>query len=358
MGQLEQIRLVLDNIVFSLQKTGGGSVYWANLEQSCVDDERFDVAIIEREDAAANLSRQSMDIGKQLIVDAGHIPLRLDEVRSVPSEVHGLFHSSFYRFGKGRSCINVTTVHDFICMKQYSGLLKWFSFWQIARAVKHSKAVICITESTKQDLLHYLPSAKEKLIEVIHQGFDNRVYTYEPCERLNQVVFIGARKVGYKNFKAAVESVSLLPHTRLIIIGSPLSSEEEAMLSEALPGRFEATGFLPASDICNIFRSSIALLYLSEYEGFGVPPLEAMASGLPVIALNRSSIPEVVGDAAILLENANPEAVAKRISELLVDKDLFRNLVSKGLDRASLFSWERTADKTKEFYRRVWRQFG
>lgn len=349
---MSNINVVLDNLLFSLQKMGGGSLYWKAITESVASDADFNVKYIERHDASSNTIRQKMDLP---IFDNKEKDrnLRLDELSSVPIEGRTLFHSSFFRYGVGDECANITTVHDFICMYQYSGLLKFFSFWQIKRAVLHSQAIICISDSTKRDLLRFIPEAKSLPIEVIPQGIDE-AYSYAKRERSNQVVFIGNRSVGYKNFKKTIESVSLVKGMKLIVIGAPLTKAEVKMLDAYLPDRYQSEVFPSSEKVSHIFNESMALLYLSEYEGFGLPPLEAMKSGLPVIALNKSSIPEVVGDSAILLESADPREVALRLQRLSEDSSLFNHYVEKGAARASLYSWDKTAQRTKDFYRKVW----
>ena len=350
-----RIPLNLDNIVFSLQRTGGGSVYWAHLVQKAISDSEFDVSLYDRRDSFNNYQRQ--EIAPSIEGTCTHfskLPLRMDEVKRVSTAKPGLFHSSFYRLSSNPSDLNVTTVHDFICMKQYSGFLKWFSFNQIKHAVEGSDAIICITESTKRDLFRYIPSAQNKRVTIINQGYDSDTYVYHGVARESAVAFIGNRKLKYKNFHAAVSAVSMTKDIVLKIIGAPLSQEEKALLDEKLPGRYISYEFPSSSEVCEIFNSCIALLYLSEYEGFGVPILEAMASGLPVIALSKSSIPEVAGNSALLLSEADPSAVASYAAELAQQGDLFGSLVEKGLNRVGFFSWDKTVQSTTDFYKEIY----
>lgn len=350
------IPVIQDNMVFSLQRAGGGSVYWSHLQQSCVDDSKIKLSIIERPDALDNASRKYMNLDGVSVLPQPNYHLRIDEIRkiAVRESVPTLFHSSFFRFGVGDNCINITTVHDFICKRQYSGFVKHFSFWQIRRAVAHSDALIVISESTKKDLLAFIPEASRLPIEVIPQGYGSEFSYKGRASREKRAVFIGARGVAYKNFKAAVEAVSLTDGITLCVIGSPLTDAESSMLDSMLPGRYESYVYPTSEEICDIFNSSTALLYLSEYEGFGIPPLEAMASGLPVIAINTSSIPEVVGDAGILLETCDSVQVARELNGLLASQSYFNDVVLRGIEQASKFSWERTAELTKQYYRYIW----
>jgi len=107
--------------------------------------------------------------------------------------------------------------------------------------------------------------------------------------------------------------------------------------------------------MCRLFNESTAFLYLSEYEGFGLLAFEAMASGLPVIALNTSSIPEVEGNAAKLPDSPSPERIACVIKDLMDNDAGFELTVKEGLAQVVLFSWDRTARETSEFYDEMWR---
>ena len=347
-------RLVMDNIVYSLQRAGGGSVYWSNLQSRLIEDPTLDVEIIERTDAVNNIIRAKQGHACSTNGVNHDLPLRIDEIRKVPVSGKCLFHSSDYRLGVGRGCINITTVYDFICKKYYSGITQHFSIWQISRAVRHSQGLICISESTKRDLLEYIPSAASIPTTVICLGFDS-TYTYRSVARLKQVAFIGSRGSSYKNFQIAVDSVALVPDLELVIIGSPLTHEEEMMLQARIPGRYKSVVFPSSNEICGLFNESVALLYLSEYEGFGLPVLEAMASGLPVIALNTSSIPEVGGNAAKLLDEPAPEEIACIIKDLMDNDAGFELTVKEGLAQAALFSWDRTARETRMFYDEMWK---
>ena len=153
------IPVIQDNMVFSLQRAGGGSVYWSHLQQSCVDDSKIKLSIIERPDALDNASRKYMNLDGVSVLPQPNYHLRIDEIRkiAVRESVPTLFHSSFFRFGVGDNCINITTVHDFICKRQYSGFVKHFSFWQIRRAVAHSDALTFI----------YAPAAAVKMAVIV-----------------------------------------------------------------------------------------------------------------------------------------------------------------------------------------------
>lgn len=350
-----RIPVVLDNIIFSLQRMGGASVYWKQILEGIQRDDRFDLTIVERADGLDNKVRQALSLSAK-VVRRDHEPKRFAQFTRVSSPVDdAIFHSSCYRVAKNKQCINVTTVHDFVWAYYISGLNKKIHMWQIRNAVIGSKGIICISDSTKRDLCKFIPEASKKTIEVIPHGYDADSYTYAKRDRQRQAVFIGARTAQYKNFGLAVESVSRVSNLRLVICGAPLTEAERRCLEEKIPGRYVAETYPSSKRLCEVLQESIALLYLSEYEGFGLPVLEGMAAGVPVVAINRSSIPEVAGDAGILLDEGSPELVAERLNNLMDDSAYLVDRVDAGLERVKLFSWNRTVRETADFYERLYR---
>lgn len=348
--------VVLDNIVFSLQATGGASVYWGNVLSSADQAPDIDLHIVERTDARLNEVRKGLTLKSPITVQDGQAK-RVAQFATIKPPVEGtIVHSSCYRVAKASRSINVTTVHDFIWQYYTSGLNRAIHMSQIRHAVNQSDAIICVSNSTKDDLLKLVPSSRKKLVTVIHHGFDSSSYRYVQQERKNQVVFIGAR-TSYKNFEVAVESVSACLDLKLIVIGSQPNVDETRLLNEKIPGRWESIVYPSAESVAQVYQQSLALLYLSDYEGFGLPVLEAMASGAPVIAINRSSIPEVAGEAGILIDEASPNLVAKEIERLRSGGDWFSRVVSAGLCQAKKFSWDKSMSQTLDFYRDVYREF-
>lgn len=129
---------------------------------------------------------------------------------------------------------------------------------------------------------------------------------------------------------------------------------EEIEKDPLLQGRVIFTGFVADAHLSALYSGAEAFLYPSLYEGFGLPPLEAMQCGLPVITSNTSSLPEVVADAGILVDPLDTEGIAQAMLTLLEDRELRQGYVRKGIDRAATFSWRRCAEQTAAGYQRVW----
>jgi glycosyltransferase involved in cell wall biosynthesis len=112
-------------------------------------------------------------------------------------------------------------------------------------------------------------------------------------------------------------------------------------------------GFVSTDMLAALYRLARVFVFPSLYEGFGLPPLEAMASGTPVITSNTSSLPEVVGDAGVLIDPLDEEALADAICRVLTDESLRRELIARGFERVRQFPWERSVKRTHEIYREV-----
>jgi mannosyltransferase len=166
------------------------------------------------------------------------------------------------------------------------------------------------------------------------------------------ILFIGTR-VKYKNFDQAVMAVEMLRGYNLVIIGGgDLRREEQSLLERSLKGRYRHLLGMPEEVLNIIYNHAFCLLYSSSYEGFGFPPLEAMQAGCPVVAVNTSSLPEVCGDAGLLVKNPEAELFYNEIISL-EDSHLRHTVVEKGMTQATMFNWDRTFQKTMTFYQEI-----
>lgn len=136
----------------------------------------------------------------------------------------------------------------------------------------------------------------------------------------------------------------------VIVGGGVLNNDEITLLEHNIPGRYEWLGRLTDEELNLQYNKAYCLIYPSSYEGFGIPIIEAMRAGCPVIAINNSSIPEVAGDAAILIEYAEAELVVEAVQSLHTD---YNKLRLAGLSQASHFSWDKCYSATKKIYKEL-----
>ncbi|TRZ56746.1 MAG: glycosyltransferase family 1 protein [Rhodocyclaceae bacterium] len=229
------------------------------------------------------------------------------------------------------------------------------------RAVKRADHVICISAQTRRDLLELIDIDPAKT-SVVHLGFSltatNPPQPYQIATRRPFLLYVGKRG-GYKNFegllKAYAASSLLRTEFDLVCFGGGGVTSVERHLMHRLN--------LPADRVRQVsgddalleahYRAASAFVFPSLYEGFGLPPLEAMSFDCPVICSGVSSIPEVVGDAAAIFDPYDVEAMRGTIERLVGDGDLRRSLISRGRQRLQMFSWTRCADETLDVYGKV-----
>lgn len=228
-------------------------------------------------------------------------------------------------------------------------------------AVHRADHIFCISENTRRDLLdiHQVP---EDRVTVTYLGYDELQLSGLTSRDLvgtgPYLLYVGGRH-GYKNFKGLVQafatSARLRDGLRIVCFGaSPFTLEERAFIAGL--GLSEAQVIhLGGSDdrLAALYKGAEAFVYPSQYEGFGIPPLEAMSLDCPVICSNASSIPEVVGDAGEYFDPHDLESIRAAIGRVLQSSARRSELIDLGSARCKLFSWERCARKTIDVYRRL-----
>lgn len=343
--------IFIDGIIFSLQKTGGISVYFCEIVNRL---KNFELFIYKN----GNKHLKELNSNKKLnsVMLFSKLPLiliRLMDVH-VPKKFT-VFHSTYYRlpykWQRGRLKI-ITTVHDFTNEKYGSGISRLFHTFQKKRAILGSDVIVCISENTKKDLLSFLPEVKNKHIEVIYNGVSDKFKPIvKKIDEMNKnLLYIGSR-AEYKNFGNLVCHLNSLKKFNLIFVGGgPLTNMEIKLLASNIPNRFEHLPFLDEEKLNDLYNSSFCLVYPSFYEGFGIPVVEAMQAGCPIIALKSSCIPEISDNSCILLDNFDFSNLRKSLLKL-EDNSYRKEILKKGFDRASYFSWDIMFENLDKIYK-------
>jgi len=353
----------LDSTIFDLQLDGGISRYWFELVSNLAR---------RREDWNLTLfadPRTANKFGRKLIeVTAARRNVRLHEY--IPSQAGRFFgprlsdeykgflwHSSYYRVPQRLNIPEICTVQDFVYERYPSGTYAWLQHHKKRRAILRARQIICASEATKRDLLEFYPHIADSICHVVHHGL-SQAFHWTPDQPSSgkqsgpYVLFVGSRAT-YKNFRLTVLSVEAVPGMSLYVIGGKkLSDGELTLLNARLPNRHMIFGAPSDDDLRDLYRGATALAYLSRCEGFGFPPLEAMACGCPVVAMGSSSIPEVVGDAGMLLSSEDPAVVADALRSMQITERRM-NFIEQGRTRARQFTWDRTVDGTVAVYERA-----
>ncbi len=346
------MRLLYDNLIYYLQVNGGISTYWYELTIRFLKEEQISFNFYEPNQKTANVLRNKLAISeKQIINQSLFIPL-IERFIKLPiyNKAH-IFHSSYFRTPvKASNTIVVTTVHDFTHEKYYRGPRLWTHKYLKDIAINASDCIIAVSQYTKNELLNRYPHIKESNVKVISHGAssDFKYIKNVNCHTENPFfLFVGSREQ-YKNFDFAIELTAACKDFHLYIVGSPLTGKQHQLLNKKLKNRFLAFENIDNSTLNTLYNTAFCLLYPSSNEGFGIPVLEAMQAGCPFIALHASSIPEVAGEAGILLQSLNLDEALCAV-ETIANRKI--EIVEKGLKQATKFSWDNCFKETYSLYR-------
>lgn len=252
------------------------------------------------------------------------------------------------------------TIHDLfhLAMPQLTGGLHKLLYAKImlTYAAFKAKSIITVSNFTKSELIKYIPCTPSK-IHPIHLGVDSSWFLNDPQEPIYShpyLVFVGNVKPN-KNLINLIQAFTLLlnkiPHN-LIIIGKTsgfITGDSRVYdLAKQHPSRIIFTDVVSDSSLKRYVKGASALIFPSLYEGFGLPPLEAMAGGCPVLCSDRASLPEVCGDAVMYCNPESIEELSHKIEKISMDPALQDSLRMRGLERARQFTWSASIDRTVE----------
>jgi glycosyltransferase involved in cell wall biosynthesis len=351
------------NLIRALANLDSDSHYTLVSYQSDVQElsglpANFEIAIYKRQDTGLAAQVTFPLYLRRFWADLYHIPLN----------VVSLFMPKPY----------VVTVHDMssLLFEKVPRAQRRFRLYQFRRGLERAARIVAVSNATRRDVegLFGIPSERIRQIynapdpKFLEDG--TRLQMPERQRILDRyqidypfLLYVGTIRP-QKNIPRLVEAFAVLrgqledhplyKDLRLIIIGDEIS-RHPAVRRTVIQTRMEHAvrflGFVPFDTLRTFYASAAAFVFPSLYEGFGLPPLEAMASGTPVVTSNISSLPEVVGDAAVLVNPENVFEIARGIREALTNEHLRAALIEKGHQQARRFSWESTARQVLEIYR-------
>lgn len=283
-----------------------------------------------------------------------------------------VYHATNYFLAPTRTARRVVTIHDLtfmaapeLCSPKISGLFAQ----HVGRFVREADAVIACSEATKTDVLRFC-HANPSRITVVHEAVDEDFHAMARAEAQRHVaeqyglagpfiLFVGTlepRKNLPVLLRAFARIVKDIPHTLVLGGGVGWNAEPifETLESLALGDRVRQIGFVRnTEDLSALYSAADVSVLPSRYEGFGLPVLEAMTCGCPVVAANNSSIPEVAGDAAILCGTDDVDAFAVALHRIISDEAVRLRLIDAGREQVKRFSWQTCAEQTLSVYRSV-----
>lgn len=348
--------LYIDMIAFYLQKAGGITVVWKELITRMLRDKWNLVLILQNAKCNNIYFEEIMSLEPKFICEAG-VSVKANRYRPVNNfmEKGSAFASTYYRVVNNKNIRQYTLVHDFTYEYYAKGIRKIVHQWQKRKSVRKADVVICVSENTKKDLVMFYPWANDKKVHVIYNGVSN---TYEPISTKNNsnirneksnypfFLYVGSR-AKYKRFDLAVDIAEYYGYMLLIIGGGRLNEDECCYLENRIKGNYIQKLGIEEVELNEIYNSAVALLYPSEYEGFGIPILEAQKAGCPVVARKGSSVDEVVNNDDILMKESTLDE-ARRVIGMLKDDTKRSQIIEYGYANASRFSWDITYDQYRK----------
>lgn len=339
--------LFIDGIIFSLQRHGGITVYFRELINHLINS-HIDLRINLEKPLIQGMI--DLDVVSKINWNKSRYMERFRDCRISDDDI-SLFHSTYYRLPERRSIPSIVTVHDFTYERFRRGPARWAHSLQKKSAIEHADAIICISESTRDDLYEFVGVRPDQTLHVIHNGVSpvfKKLVLIPPIRPF--LLFVGERR-GYKNFKLALHALKHLPDFELHCVGGgPLLTQEFTNFPLNVTKRVRHLGLLSEDQLNFAYNHALCLLYPTRYEGFGIPVIEAMQAGCPVVTINCKAVREIGGDALECVEIEDPLALSEAVIRLCAPD--YRNLkIEAGLKRSLLYDWSICHQKTLQVYR-------
>jgi len=285
-----------------------------------------------------------------------------------------LYHATHYVLPPLTRRRSIVTIHDCIHLMfpQYLPNRAAYAYAKafLWSATQQARRILTVSEASKRDILRLFDVPAER-VSVIYNAIDERFRIPPDPERVEQVrerfqlnddfvLYVGNIKP-HKNVERLIDAFAEvrqagLDHLKLLVIGDEITryaTLRRAVHRGKLHKHVRFLGFVPTETLSILYRLASVFVFPSLYEGFGLPPLEAMACGTPVVTSNISSLPEIVGDAAILVDPYDPRSIANGIRQAIEDRTLREKLTTRGLARAGHYSWERSVRSIRSIYDEV-----
>lgn len=344
------MRLVIDGIIYSLQTYGGISVYFNEL-LTRLNAASVDVEVVKFPPVKGGIPTFPR-LNNTLIAARSFERYQKFNWGERPSS-DTIFHSSYYRLPSKTTIPCVVTVHDFAYERCMYGLRRRIHSAQKFAAIRASQAIICISNSTRDDLMELVGTRPDQNVHVIHNGSSEcfRPTAVRQPER-PFALFVGQR-AGYKNFSALLRAMEHLPGLELRCVGGgPFSDSEFRGITPDVLRRIHHEGFVTDLDLNILYNQAACLVYPSSYEGFGIPVVEAMRAGCPVVSINCKAVLEVGRSALMIADSLGPRDLSEAICRAISPSHRL-SVVPEGLRLSDNYTWDLTFRRTLSVYQSI-----
>lgn len=367
------LKIAFDQQVFLLQEYGGISRYLCNIAKYFAQTSNIESRVFapihfnKNLHPIKNLTHSGLLLPMlhpklmRISMEASKYMARFSMNNYSPDIIHETYytHDNF----KPKGSTRVLTVYDFI-HERYPDMFNHGHLTVEAKkaAVQRADHVICISESTQRDLIEFCDIDKAKTsitylgVDNIFNSTDNNPSLITQNSTKPYLLYVGSR-TGYKNFNGFLEAFSLSSkfskEFNIVCFGGGIFTKDEYSLANNLGLDSTQLIHYGGSDrvLAQLYREATAFVYPSLYEGFGIPPLEAMSSHCPVVSSNTSSLPEVIGDAGEYFDPTNKDSMTAALENVLDSPSRQSELRTLGAERQKLFSWKKCANDTLDIYR-------
>lgn len=354
------MKVIYDNQIFFNQNFGGPSRYFVELvkELNKINNNSLIISPFHQNIYLKNVSLKY----KKELTTSFKKNIFLNKINNFASSYffknikHDLYHLTYFDKCYQSNKPKIITVYDLIHEKFSNDFnLNLLPKKKIFKNMNH---FLCISENTKKDLINYY-NIDEKRITVTYLANSLKSKEVKKFKSIKPFfLYVGSRK-RYKNFELLLKSYSLnkkiINNFDIVCFGGGKFVKEEIENIKNLSINLNSIHHIEGSDeiLSSLYSSAEALIYPSKYEGFGLPILEAMSFGCPVISSNASSLPEVYGDAALTFSPTSSENLIHCIEKITNDSELRKTLIKKGYNREKIFTWKKCANETNELYKKL-----
>ncbi len=362
------MKVLYDHQMFLIQKYGGITKYFCELIQHLGENTPFELSLLFSENQHLKdnhdfFKKKNIPLTFQSSRLTGYVKeysYKLNQYHSeqvLKKNNYDLFHPTFYDtyFLKYLKRPFIITVHDLIEFKFRDQYKKYSRIDDMSHIIKRADRIIAISNNTKQDLLDTFKIKPQK-IDVVYHGYKKPKRATLPNKYGRYLLFVGAR-TGYKNFtnlsKAFAQIKDKDPDLKLLCTGQPLLKDELEFLKKIDILNNVIHLSVNETVLNTLYANALCFVYPTQYEGFGMPVLEAFANNCPVCLSNTSSLPEVAGNAGFYFDPGDIESLKDAIQKVIYQEENRVRMIEKGKKRLELFSWQKCADQTILSYEKL-----